>query len=139
MRSALAQVKETLGSDAVIMSNKKVTGGIEIVAAVDYDDPKPQIPASAPSPTVFNDLRDETVTLGSRTNVKTETRVKPTAAPDSLQALLERQQNRVSQHTSATRNEDLDMPEWAKGLQAQTSQTKPAVKAEFPLTEHQTV
>lgn len=36
MRSALNEVKETLGSDAVIMSNKKVTGGIEIVAAVDY-------------------------------------------------------------------------------------------------------
>ncbi|MFM2485112.1 flagellar biosynthesis protein FlhF [Celerinatantimonas yamalensis] len=36
MRSALLEVKEALGSDAVIMSNKKVTGGIEIVAAVDY-------------------------------------------------------------------------------------------------------
>ncbi|CAG8998372.1 MAG: Signal recognition particle receptor FtsY [Candidatus Celerinatantimonas neptuna] len=36
MRSALNEVKETLGTDAVIMSNKKVTGGIEIVAAVDY-------------------------------------------------------------------------------------------------------
>ena len=36
MRTALAEVKETLGPDAVIMSNKKVSGGIEIVAAVDY-------------------------------------------------------------------------------------------------------
>ena len=36
MRTALAEVKELLGPDAVIMSNKKVTGGIEIVAAVDY-------------------------------------------------------------------------------------------------------
>ena len=27
MRTALAEVKETLGPDAVIMSNKKVTGG----------------------------------------------------------------------------------------------------------------
>lgn len=32
---ALLQVKEELGSDAVIMSNKKVAGGVEIVAAVD--------------------------------------------------------------------------------------------------------
>ncbi|MBU3825794.1 MAG: flagellar biosynthesis protein FlhF [Candidatus Oceanisphaera merdipullorum] len=38
MRSALAEVKEVLGNDAVIMSNKKVSGGIEIVAAVDDDD-----------------------------------------------------------------------------------------------------
>ncbi|WP_428771853.1 flagellar biosynthesis protein FlhF [Vibrio sp.] len=35
MRSALLQVKEELGSEAVIMSNKKVAGGVEIVAAVD--------------------------------------------------------------------------------------------------------
>ncbi|NVP02502.1 flagellar biosynthesis protein FlhF, partial [Photobacterium damselae subsp. damselae] len=37
MRTALNEVKEELGSDAVIMSNKKVTGGVEIVAAVDPD------------------------------------------------------------------------------------------------------
>ncbi|KEY91142.1 flagellar biosynthesis protein [Candidatus Photodesmus blepharus] len=35
MRSALLQVKEEFGSEAVIMSNKKITGGVEIVAAVD--------------------------------------------------------------------------------------------------------
>ncbi|EKO3585034.1 flagellar biosynthesis protein FlhF [Vibrio metschnikovii] len=37
MRMALLQVKEELGADAVIMSNKKVAGGVEIVAAVDAD------------------------------------------------------------------------------------------------------
>ena len=36
MRSALAAIKEELGSDAIIMSSKKVDGGIEIVAALDY-------------------------------------------------------------------------------------------------------
>jgi flagellar biosynthesis protein FlhF len=35
MRTALAQVKEELGVDAVIMSNKKSANGVEIVAAVD--------------------------------------------------------------------------------------------------------
>jgi flagellar biosynthesis protein FlhF len=35
MRTALLQVKGELGDDAVIMSNKKVAGGVEIVAAVD--------------------------------------------------------------------------------------------------------
>lgn len=35
MRTALAEVKELLGPDAIIMSNKKVTGGVEIVAAVE--------------------------------------------------------------------------------------------------------
>ncbi len=37
MRTALLQVKEELGSEAVIMSNKKVAGGVEIVAAIDGD------------------------------------------------------------------------------------------------------
>ncbi|MCY9851075.1 flagellar biosynthesis protein FlhF [Vibrio mediterranei] len=37
MRQALLQVKDELGAEAVIMSNKKVAGGVEIVAAVDGD------------------------------------------------------------------------------------------------------
>lgn len=38
IRQALRQVKSTLGADAVILSNKKVDGGIELVAAMDYDE-----------------------------------------------------------------------------------------------------
>ncbi|QGN81033.1 flagellar biosynthesis regulator FlhF [Piscirickettsia salmonis] len=37
MRSALKQVKEALGPDAVILSNRRVDGGVELVTAVDYD------------------------------------------------------------------------------------------------------
>ncbi len=37
MRTALLQVKEELGADAVIMSNNKVAGGVAIVAAIDGD------------------------------------------------------------------------------------------------------
>ncbi|MGM0631064.1 MAG: flagellar biosynthesis protein FlhF, partial [Pseudomonadota bacterium] len=37
MRRGLQQVKETLGPDAIILSNKKVNGGIELVAAIDPD------------------------------------------------------------------------------------------------------
>ncbi|MBU2879803.1 flagellar biosynthesis protein FlhF [Aliiglaciecola lipolytica] len=40
MRDALNQVKKELGGDAVIMSNKKTSEGIEIVAA--YDQAKPE-------------------------------------------------------------------------------------------------
>ncbi len=35
MRTALTEVKEFLGPDAIILSNKKVAGGVEIVAAID--------------------------------------------------------------------------------------------------------
>lgn len=44
MRTALLQVKEELGSDAVIMSNKKVAGGVEIVAAIDGESNQPAAP-----------------------------------------------------------------------------------------------
>ncbi|QFU23475.1 flagellar biosynthesis protein FlhF [Shewanella eurypsychrophilus] len=122
MRTALAQVKETLGSDAVIMSNKKVTGGIEIVAAIDYDEPKLRVDVPEkinPSPT-FMDLAEEKISLGLKRPVRSETKVKPAPAADSLQALLERQQSRVEQHTHASSHgvDELDMPQWAKGLQA---------------------
>ncbi|MGS0682903.1 flagellar biosynthesis protein FlhF [Shewanella sp. 125m-7] len=135
MRSALAQVKETLGSDAVIMSNKKVTGGIEIVAAVDYDEPKPKVAEAPRSAAMFTDLAEERVTLGAaqsnvRPNVRAESRAQSTPAPDSLQALLERQQSRISQQSQPTRSDDFDMPEWAKGLQAQVKKPE-AAKAEF--------
>jgi len=38
VRSALRQVTETFGEDAAILSNKKVQGGVEIIAALDYDE-----------------------------------------------------------------------------------------------------
>ncbi|MDJ0806503.1 MAG: flagellar biosynthesis protein FlhF, partial [Gammaproteobacteria bacterium] len=38
MRQALRQVREALGADAVILSNKSVEGGVELVAAIDFSD-----------------------------------------------------------------------------------------------------
>jgi len=38
IRGALRKVSSSLGPDAVILSNNRVEGGIEIVAAIDYDD-----------------------------------------------------------------------------------------------------
>ena len=82
MRTALLQVKEELGSDAVIMSNKKVAGGGEIVAAIDGESSpsaasprlnKPQQPVhsqytqmAAPSaPAGRRELDDDKVSLRS--------------------------------------------------------------------------
>ncbi|MFQ6370335.1 flagellar biosynthesis protein FlhF [Shewanella sp. YIC-542] len=119
MRAALAQVKETLGADAVIMSNKKVTGGIEIVAAVDYDEPQPNV---APAP-VFSDLSEDKVSLG---HVRSQSKSKPEPAADSLQALLERQHTRLTQQLSkqaagsAKTAQDNELPAWARGLDSQT-------------------
>jgi flagellar biosynthesis GTPase FlhF len=37
MRQALQQVREAQGPDAVILSSRRINGGVEVVAAVDYD------------------------------------------------------------------------------------------------------
>ena len=65
MRTAIAEVKEALGADAVIMSNKKVSGGVEIVAAIDSEpskqerflaDDKVSLSQSTPTKPVFANL-----------------------------------------------------------------------------------
>ena len=38
MRSVLRMVREEQGADAVILSNRPVPGGIEVVSATDYDE-----------------------------------------------------------------------------------------------------
>lgn len=67
MRAALAQVKEELGPDAVIMSNKKVSGGVEIVAAYEESDvaeaslsPEPVRKKTSKS---YSDYDDSNVTI----------------------------------------------------------------------------
>lgn len=47
IRQVLRQVRETLGPDAVILSNKSVEGGVELVAAMDYDESAFAAPSSA--------------------------------------------------------------------------------------------
>ena len=37
MRQALRQVRDAQGPDAVILSSRRISGGVEVVAAVDYD------------------------------------------------------------------------------------------------------
>jgi len=38
MRGALKQVADTFGPEAAILSNRKIAGGVEVVAALDYDE-----------------------------------------------------------------------------------------------------
>lgn len=52
MRQAIRKVREEQGPDAVILSNRKVNGGVEIIAALDYDPSLFDEPgAAAPSAT----------------------------------------------------------------------------------------
>ncbi len=66
MRTALRKVSETLGPDAVILSNNRIDEGIEIVAAIDYDESLINEPAenTESKTTVANPFitEDETLT-----------------------------------------------------------------------------
>ncbi|GAA71230.1 flagellar biosynthesis protein FlhF [Pseudoalteromonas sp. BSi20439] len=96
MRTALKEVKEELGVDAVIMSNKKLANGVEIVAAVDYDKAATKAPEQPQSQPVAR--ASFAHTESSHNFVKPEpqrAQPKPQAkVADSLQALLERQSPR---------------------------------------------
>ncbi|MDH5354507.1 MAG: flagellar biosynthesis protein FlhF [Gammaproteobacteria bacterium] len=51
MREALQLVKQEQGPDAVILGNKKVPGGVELISAIDYDEQVvSEYAASAPPP-----------------------------------------------------------------------------------------
>jgi len=84
MRTALTEVKEFLGPDAIILSNKKVAEGVEIVAAIDPDaapvKAKSETPAEKPTKSV----------AGNRLNITVDDDEETTPV-DSLQALLARQ------------------------------------------------
>ena len=49
MREALQLVKQGQGADAVILGNKKVPGGVELISAIDYDEAAVSAFSSAPA------------------------------------------------------------------------------------------
>ncbi|MFT6988387.1 MAG: flagellar biosynthesis protein FlhF [Paraglaciecola sp.] len=86
MREALKQVKDELGGDAVIMSNKKHADGIEIVAAYDKE-PDAQLLPKKVEPNAQANRSKKTPTLSE---------IIGDTGPDSLKALLEKQSQSIS-------------------------------------------
>ena len=105
MRSALAQIKEELGADAVIMSNKRIPEGVELMAAVDNN---VQVNADklANDSTTINPEQNNNATSGATRAIESDivtigkaasTSNKNNTAPsDSLSALLNRQVQQTS-------------------------------------------
>jgi flagellar biosynthesis protein FlhF len=103
MRSALAQIKDELGVDAVIMSNKKVPEGVELMAAVDYSQ---SLPKTKPS----NEFTSKTTREVSNdvVNISTACEAQNIEVPaDSLSALLNRQVQQPPRQKSALVNENV--------------------------------
>lgn len=116
MRTALTQIKEELGVDAVIMSNKKIPEGVELMAAVDYNQavppaqfsekrtPEREEQLSSPS---TREVSNDVVSLGQHAQPKNNISASPVAGSensaghipaDSLSALLNRQVQQPAQH-----------------------------------------
>lgn len=72
MRAALAQVRAEQGPDAVILSSRRVEEGIEVIAAVDYDEALfadatlRRAPIAPPEPAQVPTPAPETVSVASR-------------------------------------------------------------------------
>jgi flagellar biosynthesis protein FlhF len=89
MRSALNEVKHELGPDAVIMSNKRMADGVEIVAAVDYE--KTNKPTQANTKAVASQEKVRLTHDFVKPKPMTAKPEKEAVVADSLSALLERQ------------------------------------------------
>jgi flagellar biosynthetic protein FlhF len=147
MRAALSQVKEELGADAVIMSNKKVTGGVEIVAAVDADTepmaekpaPKAQQQSANAYSQAHRQLADDQVQLRQRQQSHSRQSehskrpprfsamldeyreqsqpTEPETEVDSLTALLQRQQKQSGQGSRAQSSTDARQSALGRGYE----------------------
>ena len=69
MREALSLVKLEQGADAVILGNKKVPGGVEIISAIDYDESAISRMQSTSSLSDIAELRSTTSELNSTVQV----------------------------------------------------------------------
>ncbi|MAG77075.1 MAG: flagellar biosynthesis protein FlhF, partial [Colwelliaceae bacterium] len=145
MRTALAQIKEELGADAVIMSNKKIPEGVELMAAVDYSTQAPSAQQEAPSAAATSasseaELRDDVVRLSSGSSASAASQSIGQAMPsaeattpadspaDSLAALLSRNVQQTQNpaetdvsHASETPDLEAQLKQFTQKLASQSS------------------
>ena len=89
MRAAMRQVKQDQGADAVILSNKRVEGGIEIVAATDYEPELVNLetPSKKPSPTEQYSVIQEVTEAFEEDEDEQEAVVDTPDAPEAIAAV----------------------------------------------------
>ncbi len=121
MRTALLQVKGELGDDAVIMSNKKVAGGVEIVAAVDNETAAARSGANYNSQPRYNNSQ-AAVNMKSAPAPKQrqldEDRVSLQGKADSGRSMTKRFANMLKQYSNGAGEADGNEPESADSLSA---------------------
>ncbi|MFT6787665.1 MAG: flagellar biosynthesis protein FlhF [Pseudoalteromonas rhizosphaerae] len=129
MRTALKEVKDELGVDAVIMSNKKLANGVEIVAAVDYEKAAPKAPAQ-PHVAKAQPQTNANFVKPAPQRAQHEPQA---AVADSLQALLERQspRPRSPELASMFSQSGIDTSTQYQQHQAQQARHEPQAHSDF--------
>jgi flagellar biosynthesis protein FlhF len=132
MRTALAQIKQELGVDAVIMSNKKTAEGVELMAAVDYNQPTASsIEVNQPKlqpETVKQGVSEDVVSLSQPNNYNAAMNTVPksmsdTAAKQNEETVL------PSDSLSALLNRKIQQPEMTQQSIRQPIQQSSAVQS----------
>ncbi|WFB47378.1 flagellar biosynthesis protein FlhF [Vibrio coralliilyticus] len=121
MRTALLQVKGELGDDAVIMSNKKVAGGVEIVAAVDNETAAARSGANYNSQPRYNNSQAAANMKSAPTPKQRqldEDRVSLQGKADSGRSMTKRFANMLKQYSNGAGEADGNEPESTDSLSA---------------------
>lgn len=119
MRSALLQVKGELGEDAVIMSNKKVAGGVEIVAATDSEGANNRSVANGYSSSPRHNTRQAPASLPTPSKRKLEDdRVTLQTQADSGRSMTKRFASMLKQYSTGKPEQDEREEETADSLSA---------------------
>lgn len=105
MRQAMKLVRDELGADATIIANRRVAGGVELTAALDYQ--APPVPARQANPALEAELRKTQSKIASaHAELSTRSQLDAgkdrqlfgaaaaTPPADSLEAVLKRQQQK---------------------------------------------
>ncbi len=105
MRQAMKLVRDELGADATIIANRRVAGGVELTAALDYQ--APPVPARQANPALEAELRKTQAKIASaHAELSTRSQLDAgkdrqlfgaapaTPSADTLDAVLQRQQQK---------------------------------------------
>ncbi len=91
MREAIRLVRQEQGADAVILSNRTVAGGVEIIAAVDYDDNLLASPAGeAGAAATAAPVAPAVAGLAGQSQAASATASRPTSRPTNAGSPAER-------------------------------------------------
>jgi len=150
MRTALAQIKEELGVDAVIMSNKKIPEGVELMAAVDYSQAVPPAQISEQpieenmgqvNSSNVREVSNDVVSLGQQAPAQSHIAPPNTydtdaaqGPADSLSALLNRQVQQPAQQQAPSHLAEASIEQQLKDFTDRLSHPAPEQNGDDQIT-----